>query len=198
MRRRNDTTAKDLGLLALRLTTGGLLAGHGAQKLFGLFGGFGLDGTAGWLESLGLTPGKRWALIAGGAEFGSGLLMALGLFNPLGPIAAFGPLGMAWATVHAGKPIWVASGGAELPLTNIAVATALALIGPGRYSLDEAFDIEVPRPIAALAAVGVGGGVAAGVLTRSTPPPGQEQEAGGRLQAEAAAGESGADPALAS
>ncbi len=197
MPRRNDTPVKDLGLLALRLITGGLLAGHGAQKLFGLFGGFGLEGTAGWIESLGLKPAKTWALLAGGAEFGSGLLTAVGLFYPLGPLGVFGPMLMAWATVHAGKPIWAASGGAELPLINMTSATALALLGPGRYSLDEALGIEVPAPLAALAAVGIVGGVAAGVLTRSAPPPAQEQEAGGRLQAEEAADESSTDTALA-
>lgn len=62
---RKKTTKTDIGLLALRLTTGGLLAGHGAQKLFGWFGGHGVAGTAGWLESLGLRPGKPWALAAG-------------------------------------------------------------------------------------------------------------------------------------
>src|SRR5687767_13895981 len=60
----------DLGLLGLRLTAGGLLAGHGAQKLFGKFGGYGLEGTAGWLESIGLRPGKPWATLAGASEFG--------------------------------------------------------------------------------------------------------------------------------
>src|SRR5688572_23388419 len=80
----------DLGLLALRLTAGGLLAGHGAQKLFGAFGGHGLEGTAGWLESIGLRPGKPWATLAGLSEFGGGALTALGLGGPLGPVALQG------------------------------------------------------------------------------------------------------------
>ncbi len=184
-RKRNDKMA-DLGLLALRATTGGLMMGHGAQKLWGLFGGYGLQGTAGWLESLGLKPGQTWALMAGGGEFGSGLLTALGFLSPIGPISMFGPMGTAWGVAHAGKPIWVTSGGAELPLTNLAVATALALTGPGRYSLDEALGIEVPAPVVALTALGVAAGVAASLLGRSTPPPPAEHEAREQLQAGAA------------
>src|SRR5579883_2370430 len=68
----------DMGLLAMRLTTGTLLAGHGAQKLFGVFKGPGLKGTGGWLESLGMKPGHYWAVLAGGAEFFGGLTTALG------------------------------------------------------------------------------------------------------------------------
>src|SRR4051812_2093695 len=106
MRRQDKVTAADVGLLGLRITLGGLLAGHGAQKLFGLFGGFGLAGVAGWLESLGMKPGRFWALLAGGSEFGSGLLIAAGFLNPLGPIGLFGPMVIAWNKAHAGKPIW--------------------------------------------------------------------------------------------
>jgi len=154
----------DIGLLALRTTVGGLLMGHGAQKLWGSFGGYGLEGTGGFMESLGLKPGRQWALLAGSSEFGSGLLTALGLLFPIGPVSIWGPMLMAWAKVHKGKPIWVAEGGAELPLTNIAVATALSLTGPGKYSLDEAFGIRVPAPVVALAVAGVAAGVVLGVL----------------------------------
>lgn len=160
----SSTLATDLGLLALRVTTGGLMAGHGAQKLFGSFGGNGLKGTAGWLESINLKPGKVWALMAGGSEFGSGVLMALGLLQPIASVSMFGPMITAWAKIHPGKPIWATSGGAELPLINMAVATALGLAGPGRFSLDNALDIEVPAPLVALTAVGVAGGIAASYL----------------------------------
>ncbi len=97
---------KDLGLLIIRLAVGSLLAEHGAQKLFGAFGGRGLEGTGGWMESMGLKPGEEWAALAGAGELG-GLLTALGLFHPLGPIAVFGPMGVATGKVHRGKPIWV-------------------------------------------------------------------------------------------
>lgn len=163
----------DLGLLILRLVTGGLLAGHGSQKLFGWFGGGGLRGAAGMMEALGLRPSDTWALLAGGSEFGSGLLTALGFLSPLGPIAMLAPMSTALATVHWGKPIWVTAGGGELPVTTMAVAAALALAGPGRYSLDGALGIRLPRALVALATIAVLGGIAFGLVTREAPAPPQ-------------------------
>ena len=165
--RKKEHTKADLGLLALRLTTGSLLAGHGAQKLFGWFGGHGLRGTAGWLESLGLRPGKPWALAAGASEFAGGVLTALGLLNPVGPAAAVGAMSMATAKGHRGKPIWVTSGGAELPLTNTAIALALAATGPGKYSLDRALGIKLPRW---LIIPGVAGALALAAFGMQTNP----------------------------
>lgn len=166
----------DVALLVLRATLGGFLAGHGAQKLFGAFEGPGITGTTGWLESMGLKPGKIWALAASGSEFGGGVLMMLGLLNPIGPIASLGSMGMATTKVHWGKPIWVTQGGAELPITNIAVATALSLAGPGKYSLDNALGIHLPRwviiPGTALAAAGV----AYGVKSSMAHSPAQQSE----------------------
>jgi putative oxidoreductase len=155
-----------MALLVLRLVTGGLIAGHGAQKLFGWFGGYGLKGTSGWLESMGLKPGRPWAYLAGGSEFGGGLLTLLGFLNPLGPIASIGAMSMATAKAHWGKPIWVTSGGAELPVTNIAAALAVALAGPGKLSLDRTLGIKLPRrllliPGLALTAAAVATGVMA-------------------------------------
>lgn len=151
--------AADAGLLALRLTAGGILAGHGAQKLFGAFGGHGLAGTAGWLESLGLRPGKTWAALAGLSEFGGGTLMALGLGGPVGPIAIQGAMATATRQAHWNKPIWVSEGGAELPAVYSATGIALMLAGPGRYSLDRAFGLKVPTVVAAVVAAGVAAGV---------------------------------------
>ena len=159
---------KDLGLLVMRLTAGGLMAGHGAQKLFGWFGGYGLEGTGGWLESMGLRPGKRWALLAGGSEFGSGVLTALGLLSPLGPVGMLAPMAIATGKVHRGKPIWVTEGGAELPVVNMALGTGLALAGPGRYSLDRALGVRVPPALALVALAGVAAGIA---VTLRQPAP---------------------------
>jgi len=152
----------DLATLMLRLTVGGLLAGHGSQKLFGWFGGPGLKATAGMMESLGLRPGDRWAPIAGLSELGGGVLTLLGFLHPLGPIAILAAMGMATVKAHWGKPIWVTAGGAELPVTNMAAALALALAGPGRYSLDAALGLRLPAVLTAAAAVAAAGGVAAG------------------------------------
>ena len=136
---------KNLALLTLRVVTGGLLAGHGAQKLFGSFRGPGMEGTSGMMESMGMRPGKPWAALAGLSEFGGGLLTALGLLNPLGPLGIIGAMVIAAGKVHGISPIWAQEGGGELPVTNTAVAAALMMAGPGKYSLDEAFGVKVPR-----------------------------------------------------
>lgn len=156
---------RSIAVLLVRLTVGGLLAGHGAQKLFGWFGGRGLEGTTGWLESLRLRPARTWARLAGASELGGGLLTALGFLNPLGPIAGMGAMVMAWAKVHAGKPLWVTEGGAELPLTNIAVLSAIAIAGPGRLSVDGLLGMRMPWRLVLLAL----GGVAAALWYGARP-----------------------------
>ena len=161
----------DLALLVLRVVTGGLLAGHGAQKLFGWFGGYGLQGTAGWLESIGLKPGKVWAGLAGLGEFGGGTLMLLGLGGPLGSILAISAMMMATLKVHAGKPIWASSGGAELPVANIATSTALLLTGPGSYSLDRLFGIRVPAWLSVLTGLGAAASIVVGLMMEPEPAP---------------------------
>jgi len=154
----------DLALLLLRVVTGGLLAGHGAQKLFGSFGGPGLKGTAGWMEKMGLRPGLAWAGLAGGGELAGGLLTLLGLGGPLGSILTTSAMKMATFKAHSGKPIWVAAGGAELPVVNIAVSTALMMVGPGKYSLDRLFGIKVPRWFSALVMAGTSVSLVVGLL----------------------------------
>jgi putative oxidoreductase len=170
---------RDVGLLSLRLVAGGLLAGHGAQKLFGLFEGPGLEGTRGAMEGLGMRPSEKWALAAGLGEFGSGVLTALGFLNPAGPLGIFGPMMVATRTAHANKPIWVTAGGAELPVMYMAVGGALALTGPGRFSLDHLFGVRLPAPLVALMAAAVAGGTAMALLGREVQseqvPQGQDE-----------------------
>jgi putative oxidoreductase len=151
--------AADVGHVALRLVVGGLLAGHGAQKLFGWFGGAGLHGTSAWLAEMGYAPAQPWAVLSGVSEFGGGVLTALGLLHPLGPIATLGSMTIATLDVHRGHPIWAADGGAELPITNMAAALASAMAGPGALSLDYAIGIRVPRSLVALTVAGVLTGV---------------------------------------
>jgi len=174
---------RNLAALVLRLVLGGLMTGHGAQKLFGWWGGYGLDGTSAWLESMGLRPGRPWAIMAGGSEFGGGVLSLLGLLNPLGPIGVMGAMAMATRKAHWGKPIWVTEGGPELPVTNISIATAMMLAGPGKYSLDRALGIRLPRWVALLGLVAISITV---YFAAVMEPPTQEgaEQARDELQAE--------------
>jgi putative oxidoreductase len=149
-RQRQESGREDLAKLVLRGALGSLMAGHGSQKGMGWFNGPGPEGTSGFMEMLGLAPGRPWANLAIASELGGGMLTALGLLTPLGPLGIIGSMGMAWATAHRGKPIWVTEGGAELPLTNIAASLALMLSGPGKYSLDRALGIRLPRWIGPL------------------------------------------------
>lgn len=169
-------TVVDAGLATVRLAAGGLLAGHGAQKLFGTFGGPGLERTGGWLESLGLKPGTRWAALAGLSEFAGGALTALGLLHPLGPIALQGAMMTAIRQVHWGKPIWVTEGGAELPVIYSTIGLGLAFAGPGRYSLDHALGIRIPKPVTALAVAAVATGIVV-ANRRRTPATEHESQA---------------------
>ncbi|HZG73142.1 MAG TPA: DoxX family protein [Chondromyces sp.] len=126
----------DLGLLIIRLVIGILFIGHGAQKLFGWFGGYGLKGTGGWFESIGIKPGVTMAFFAGLAEFIGGLLFALGLLTPLAGIMIAGTMVMAIVKVHGPNGLWSTQNGYEYNLTLLAVAIGVALTGPGRYALD--------------------------------------------------------------
>jgi putative oxidoreductase len=140
-----DTTeVNESAPMIVRVVQGSLMAGHGAQKLFGSFGGPGLEGTSGFMEMLGMRPGRPWAYLAGLSEFGGGVLTALGLLNPLGPLGVIGSMSMATRKAHWGKPIWVTEGGAELPVLNIAISTALMIREPDRYSLDRLVGIRLP------------------------------------------------------
>jgi putative oxidoreductase len=129
---------RDYGLLLLRAGTGGVLAAHGAQKLFGWFGGHGLEGTGQWMESIGYAPGRTSATMAGAAETGGGLLLALGLATPAAGAAAAGAMAGA-AAVHAPQGFFAQSGGYEYAASLGLTAAGLAVTGPGRISLDHLF-----------------------------------------------------------
>jgi len=126
----------DIALLLVRLVGLGFAA-HGAQKLFGWFGGYGLEGTGGFFESIGFRPGKFFAAAAGLGELIGGLLVAFGFLGPVGPMLIVSTMLVAILTVHAGKGWMAQNNGAELPTLYIAVAVAIALVGPGVYSLDD-------------------------------------------------------------
>lgn len=128
---------RDLGLLLLRLGTGGVLAAHGTQKLFGWFGGGGIEGTGKFMESVGYTPGKASAIASGVAETGGGALLALGLATPGAGAAAAGGMAGA-AAVHAPNGFFNAEGGYEYAASLCLAAAGLAISGPGRLSLDHA------------------------------------------------------------
>jgi putative oxidoreductase len=122
--------------LALRVPVGIIFAAHGAQKLFGWFGGYGLEGTGQWMASIGLAPGYLMALLAGSAEFFGGLALILGLLvRPAAAVLAF-TMAMAILSVHIGKGLFMANNGYEFGLALMVVALSLAISGAGRASLD--------------------------------------------------------------
>jgi len=126
----------DTGLLILRIAVGLTLVGHGTQKLFGWFGGYGLEGTGGFLEQLGFRPGRRAALMAGLTEAGGGALLALGLLTPLAATMVIAVMLVAIVSVHLSKGFFVSNGGYEYPLLLAVAALTLAITGPGQLSLD--------------------------------------------------------------
>src|SRR4029453_1500038 len=143
----NTSKLNETAPMIVRAVQGSLMAGHGAQKLFGSFGGAGLEGTSGFMEMLGMRPGRPWAYLAGLSEFAGGVLTALGLLNPLGPLGVIGSMSMATRKAHWGKPIWVTEGGAELPVLNIAISTALMIREPDRYPPDRILGLPLPAGV---------------------------------------------------
>ena len=146
----------DLTLLVLRHFVGILFVGHGTQKLFGWFGGSGLDGTAETFEKIGLRPGRLHALAAGMAEAGGGALLALGLLVPFAAAALIGTMTAAIVTVHGRNGVWVTEKGFEYNLVLIAAAFALTGAGPGAWSFDHALSLSMSWPGWALGALAVG------------------------------------------
>ena len=144
----------ELGLLLLRVVVGGLLIGHGTQKLYGWFGGYGLEGVGGWFHSIGFRPGKQMAVLAGLGEAGGGLLLLLGLLTPLASLAIVGTLLVA-ASTHLPK-VWSTENGAEFPFVLATVGAVFAFTGPGEYSLDNLLGLDLTSAGTGLLVVALG------------------------------------------
>ena len=129
-------TDSSMGQLGLRIPVGIIFIAHGAQKLFGWFGGYGLEGTGQWMASIGLNPGYLMALLAGSAEFFGGPSLILGLLvRPAAAVLAF-TMVIAIVTVHIGNGLFMSNDGYEFGLALLAASVALAIRGAGRGSLD--------------------------------------------------------------
>ncbi len=160
-----------LGSLLIRWLVGPLFVGHGTQKLFGWFGGHGLEGTGGFFESLGLRPGRRHATAAGAAETAGGALLVLGLATPVAAAVVTGTMVTAIRKVHLKAGPWATNGGWEYNAVLIAAMAAVADAGPGPLSVDARRFPGFHGP--ALAALAVGAGVAgsyAGTHPALNPP----------------------------
>ena len=158
----------NLGLLVVRVIVGVLFFGHGAQKLFGWFGGHGIEGTGGFFEQLGFPNGKLQAALAGLAEAGGGILLALGLLTPLSLAAITAVMLVAVVKVHLANGIWAANNGFEYNLVLVAIAFAVTAVGPGNWSLDHVLSLDLSGAGWALGALGAGliGGLGALAQTR--------------------------------
>jgi putative oxidoreductase len=126
----------DLGILLIRSVVGLTLAAHGAQKLLGWFGGYGVAGTAQWLESVGFRPGRRHAVMAGLVEIGGGLLLAVGAATPIAAALVASVMIVAAVIAHLKNGFFITSGGYEYNLVLGAAALAVAFTGPGAISVD--------------------------------------------------------------
>jgi putative oxidoreductase len=159
--------------LLLRIVVGGLFFGHGTQKLFGWFGGYGIEGTAGFFEQLGLRPGRRNAAAAGVAEAGGGAALALGFATPLAASTLTATMLTAISRVHFKNGVWVSDNGFEYNLVLIASVLSVVDIGPGKLSLDAALGRERGGTGWALAAAagGVAGAVAAHLAAEAQAAP---------------------------
>ncbi len=136
-----DLQTLSIGLLVVRVVIGFIMAAHGAQKLFGWFGGYGLRGTGEFFVQLGFQPGAAFAAAASISEMLSGILVAFGLLGPIGPALMVSVMIVALVTVHWEHGLFATNNGIELPLLYAAAAIGLALTGFGRYSLDASLGI---------------------------------------------------------
>ena len=161
-----------IGLLLLRAVLGLTLAAHGAQKLFGSFGGPGLKGAAVVMEQLGFTPGRRNALAAGLFEFGGGLLLVLGAATPVAAAVSFSVMIVAGVSAHLKGGFFLQNHGYEYTLVLGLAALSLAFTGPGPLSLDALFGVDFAGASLGVAALIAGiAGAAVQLATRHVPAP---------------------------
>lgn len=133
---RTLSTNNSFSSLALRLSAGVIFVAHGAQKLFGSFGGNGLEATGQWMASIGLEPGYLMALAAGSAEFFGGIALLIGLLTrPAAVVLAITML-VAIVTVHLSNGLFLSNGGYEFGLALLGISVALVFSGGGKFSLD--------------------------------------------------------------
>jgi putative oxidoreductase len=171
----DDTRRTDVGLLVFRLGVGATLAAHGAQKLFGWFGGGGLEGTSQGMQAMGFVPPKASAVLAGLGETAGGVTLALGLATPVGGAAAASTMAAAGA-VHHPSGFFATEGGFEYTGVLALAGTAVAITGPGRYSLDRLLGDRFNQPwMSAVALAAMGTASALVILRRNramaaTPP----------------------------
>lgn len=166
------------GSFVLRTALGGIMMGHGLQKLKGSFGGPGLEGTEQITKSLGLHPAKQQAWAVALSETVGGGLTAAGLFSPLGPSMVIGTMAVAVKKVHLDKGFWLSRGGYEFNLLITAAAFSIAAQGPGPISLDGIFGKQRAGLHWAVMATALGLGAAAATLKVAdamAPPPGSDE-----------------------
>jgi putative oxidoreductase len=139
------TTAAGLDTLPLRVGAGVIFTAHGAQKLFGWFGGHGLEGTGAWMASIGIEPGQAMAALAGSAEFLGGLLLIIGLLvRPAAAILAV-TMVVAIATVHLQNGLFMSNGGYEFGLALLAISVSLVFRGAGDVSADRLLHASIAK-----------------------------------------------------
>jgi putative oxidoreductase len=163
----NDLTS--VGLLILRITLGGIFFAHGAQKLFGWFGGHGISGHAGFLESLGVRPARLLAAVSGLGEFFGGLGVLSGFLMPFPAAAIIGAMSMAIIKVHGPHGFFNHDGGLEFPLVLAVLAFVIGLVGPGRYSLDQALGVRLAEPLTLIVALALTALVVIVAVRRQAP-----------------------------
>jgi putative oxidoreductase len=150
----------DIGILVIRVFFGLAMVGHGAQKLLGWFGGYGIKRTGGFFEGIGFRPGAAFATAAGLSEMGGGLLVAVGLFTPFGAAAVLAAMLVAMVSVHLKNGFFAAGNGIELPFLYAVAALGIGLMGGGAISLDRLLGLDFllePSVVISLPALAAGG-----------------------------------------